>query len=169
VLAVESLLFVVLGSTSSEVLLNDWDLASTVAPVVLTVATVLATVVLVAGVAVVETSLLGDGGPDSWAYYSVDPFIFFRAQKKSFKLRNGSNNFLDPSLLLVLSSKKIKVLRKTDLSAVLFLRVRETLLPSSGMAEAKVLGFNSFGRAQGPQIRPQDQENSDASGQFHFS
>ena len=94
-LAVESLLFVVLGSTSSEVLLNDWDLASTVAPVVLTVATVLATVVLVAGVAVVETSLLGDGGPDSWAYYSVDPFIFFRAQKKSFKLRNGSNNFLE--------------------------------------------------------------------------
>ena len=86
-LAVESLLFVVLGSTSSKVLLNDWDLASTVALVVLTVATVLATVlgvVLVAGVAVVETSLLGDGGPDSWAYYSVDPFIFFEPKKKKF-------------------------------------------------------------------------------------
>ena len=168
-LAVESLLFVVLGSTSSEVLLNDWNLASTVAPVVLTVATVLAIVVLVAGVAVVETSLLGDGGPDSWAYYSVDPFIFFEPKKKVLNYATDQTIFSNPSLLLVLSSKKIKVLRKTDLSAVLFLRVRETLLPSSGMAKAKVLVLNSFGRAQGPQIRPQDQENSDASGQFHFS
>ena len=68
-------------------------LASTVAAVVLSVATVLATVVLVAGVAVVETSLLGDGGPDSWAYYSVDP-LFFSSPKKSSKLRSGSNNLL---------------------------------------------------------------------------
>ena len=52
------------------------DLASTVAAVVL------ATVVLAAGVVVVETSLLGDGGPDSWAYYSVGPFIFFEPKKK---------------------------------------------------------------------------------------
>lgn len=72
-----------LGSTLSKVLLlNDRDLASTVAAVVLTVETVLATVVLVAGVAVVETSLPGDGGPDSWAYYSVEPFIFFEPKKK---------------------------------------------------------------------------------------